>query len=78
MLVVFSLLLSPFDEADNGLSSDGVGGASLRGGMRSLIASRPFASANDVILWFGENPCNAEKRKLKIKIFHKTSRLDDN
>jgi len=26
------------------------GGVSLRGGILSLIASRPFASANDVIL----------------------------
>lgn len=40
-------------------SSLGVGGASFRGGIRSLMASRPFASANEAILWLGENPCNA-------------------
>lgn len=28
----------------------GVGGASFRGGIRSLIASNPLASANDLIL----------------------------
>lgn len=35
------------------------GGVSLRGGILSLIASRPFASANEVILWLGEKPCSA-------------------
>lgn len=40
-------------------SLTGVGGASFRGGIRSFIASRPFASANDVILWFGEKPWSA-------------------
>lgn len=59
MLVVFSALLPSTFSAVAGFSSDGVGGASLRGGMRSLIASSPLASANDAILWFGENPCNA-------------------
>lgn len=47
-----------------GFSSDaGVGGASLRGGILSLMASSPLASANDVILWFGENPWSAAKTK---------------
>lgn len=36
--------------------------ASFRGGIRSLIASNPFASANEVILWFGENPWSAVRR----------------
>jgi len=36
------------------------GGVSLRGGILSLIASRPFASANEVILWLGEKPCSAK------------------
>lgn len=54
-------LFSTFSEL--AFSSDGVGGASLRGGMRSFIASRPFASANDVILWLGEKPCRAKRRK---------------
>lgn len=50
-----------------GFSSDaGVGGASFRGGMRSLIASNPFASANDVILWLGENPWSAVQLNYKI------------
>jgi len=40
------------------------GGVSLRGGIRSLIASRPLASANEVILWLGENPCNATRDAL--------------
>lgn len=40
------------------------GGVSLRGGIRSLIASRPLASANDVILWLGENPCSAETERI--------------
>lgn len=56
-------------EADGGgRSSDaGDGGASFLGGMRSLIASRPLASANDVILWFGENPCKAmEQKKITV------------
>lgn len=45
------------------------GGPSLRGGMRSLIASRPFASSNDVILWVGEKPCSAafESRQLPVR-----------
>lgn len=47
-----------------GVSSAGDGGASFRGGMRSLIASKPLASAKLVILWFGENPCNAANTKL--------------
>lgn len=41
-------------------SPPGVGGASFLGGILSLMASSPFASANDVILWFGEKPCSAE------------------
>lgn len=41
------------------LSSLGVVGTSFRGGIRSLIASSPLASANDVILWFDEKPCSA-------------------
>lgn len=45
-----------------GVSSTGDGGASLRGGMRSLIASNPFASAKLVILWLGEKPCNAKRK----------------
>lgn len=45
-----------------GSSAPGDGGASFLGGMRSLIASKPFASAKLVILWFGENPCNAVKQ----------------
>lgn len=54
-----------------GFSSDtGVGGASLRGGILSLIASRPLASANDVILWFGENPCRAEMTPFVFNISH--------
>lgn len=62
--MVFSALTgSAFVGVVTVFSSDGVGGASLRGGMRSLMASRPFASANDVILWFGEKPCKAEKRR---------------
>lgn len=36
------------------------GGVSLRGGILSLIASRPFASANEVILWLGEKPWSAK------------------
>lgn len=40
-------------------SFTGVGGASFRGGILSFIASRPFASANEVILWLGEKPCRA-------------------
>lgn len=34
-------------------------GASFRGGMRSLMASKPLASSKEVILWFGENPWSA-------------------
>uniref|UniRef100_A0A182J1E9 Uncharacterized protein n=1 Tax=Anopheles atroparvus TaxID=41427 RepID=A0A182J1E9_ANOAO len=45
--------------SDIGFSSLGVGVVSRRGGIRSLIASRPFASANEVILWLGEKPCSA-------------------
>ena len=41
-------------------SFTGVGGASFRGGILSFIASSPLASANDVILWFGEKPWRAE------------------
>lgn len=41
------------------LSSLGVVGTSFRGGIRSLIASNPLASAKDVILWLGEKPCRA-------------------
>lgn len=41
-------------------SFTGVGGASFRGGILSFIASSPFASANDVILWFGEKPWSAK------------------
>lgn len=40
-------------------SVTGVGGASFLGGILSFIASRPFASANEVILWFGEKPWRA-------------------
>ena len=43
-------------------------GASLRGGIRSLIASRPLASSNEVILWLGENPCRASRSPAKKKI----------
>uniref|UniRef100_A0A182QEW1 Uncharacterized protein n=1 Tax=Anopheles farauti TaxID=69004 RepID=A0A182QEW1_9DIPT len=45
--------------SDIGFSSLGVGVVSRRGGIRSLIASSPFASANEVILWLGEKPCRA-------------------
>ena len=38
----------------------GMGGASFLGGIRSFIASKPLASANDVILWLGEKPAIAE------------------
>lgn len=52
------------EEDGGGLSSAaGDGGASFLGGIRSLIASRPLASANDVILWLGENPWRAEENK---------------
>lgn len=44
---------------DMDFSSLGVGVVSRLGGIRSLIASRPLASANDVILWLGEKPCKA-------------------
>jgi len=44
-------------------SPPGVGGASFLGGILSLMASSPFASANDVILWFGEKPCRAVDAK---------------
>lgn len=44
---------------DMDFSSLGVGVVSRLGGIRSLIASRPLASANDVILWLGEKPCRA-------------------
>jgi hypothetical protein len=51
LLAVLSFLFSPFIAVEADLSeSDGVGGASLRGGMRSLIASSPLASAKEVIL----------------------------
>lgn len=36
-------------------------GASLRGGMRSLILSSPLASSKLVILWCGEKPARAAK-----------------
>ncbi len=61
-----------------GFSSKGEGGASFRGGIRSLIASKPLASANDVILWLGEKPWRAKiwrsvrdwkaTKKIKVKI----------
>lgn len=38
----------------------GVGGPSLRGGIRSLILSKPLASSKLVILWWGEKPASAE------------------
>lgn len=44
------------------------GGVSLRGGILSLIASRPFASANEVILWLGEKPCSAERSLAHIRL----------
>lgn len=47
------------------------GGPSLRGGMRSLIASSPFASSNDVILWVGEKPCRAVFVKVNMKTISK-------
>lgn len=53
-VVVVGVLITGFS------SLTGVGGASFLGGILSLIASRPFASANDVILWFGEKPCRAK------------------
>lgn len=37
-------------------------GASLRGGMRSLILSSPLASSKLVILWCGEKPASALRR----------------
>jgi hypothetical protein len=51
--------LDELDDACNG------GGASLRGGMRSLMASKPLASSNDLIWCVGENPCKAGKGKIK-------------
>jgi hypothetical protein len=42
--------------ADLGSSEATGEGASFRGGMRSLMASKPLASSKEVILWFGENP----------------------
>jgi hypothetical protein len=65
---VWLFLLSAFElgwpdgvvagDRDRG-SSEGVGGASLRGGIRSLMASKPLASANEAILWLGEKPWSA-------------------
>lgn len=50
---------------------DALLGASLRGGIRSFMASRPLASANELILWFGENPATAVEGRGKSKtIFH--------
>lgn len=45
---------------------DGGGGASLRGGILSFIASKPFASSKDVILWFGENPAIAKTNQNEL------------
>lgn len=47
----------------------GMAGASFRGGMRSFMASNPLASANDVILWFGEKPAIAANIKMAGKPF---------
>ena len=49
--------LDELDEACNG------GGASLRGGIRSFMASKPLASSNDLIWWVGENPCKAARER---------------
>ena len=40
-----------------------VGAASFLGGIRSLAASRPLASANELILWLGEKPATAAKQR---------------
>jgi len=48
-------------ELDAGTCRGG-GASSLRGGMRSLMASRPLASSNEVILWVGEKPWRAFRR----------------
>lgn len=50
-------------------SFTGVGGASFRGGILSFMASSPFASANDVILWFGEKPWSAKSHDNFLFIF---------
>ena len=50
-------------ELDAGTCRGG-GASSLRGGMRSLMASRPLASSNEVILWVGEKPCRAAIKNL--------------
>ena len=63
LLVVDSSALAG-DDADMG----GGGGASFLGGILSFMASRPLASANEVILWLGEKPAIAENFKLvKVK-----------
>ena len=59
--------LDELDEACNG------GGASLRGGIRSFMASKPLASSNDLIWWVGENPCKAARER---KTFRKNVELD--
>ncbi len=41
---------------------------SLRGGMRSFILSRLFASSNPLILWVGENPVKAATKREKHRL----------
>jgi hypothetical protein len=61
--LLFWLPCCVVDTTDFLSSAPGVGGASFLGGILSLMASSPFASANDVILWFGEKPCRAVNAK---------------
>lgn len=63
------------DDGGGRSSAAGDGGASFLGGIRSLIASRPLASANDVILWFGEKPCKAEIQKKKNNLIGDSSNI---
>lgn len=62
------------EEGGAGLAALGVTGdpPSDLGGMRSLIASKPRASSNDIILWLAENPCRAgifEKEGISFREF---------
>ena len=62
LLFLVALEAVEFPSAASGV----VGAASFRGGILSLTKSRPFASENEVILWFGENPVSAEKQERKM------------
>ena len=64
----------PSTDGDDGVLDAGTlrgGGASFLGGMRSLMASRPLASSNEVILWVGENPCKAANQNIHSLKFTK-------